>query len=134
MDVLVIDQGSCITYDLITGKGVFEGGIISPGLDMRLKAMHEFTANLPLLSANDHSSSLIGKSTKECMKIGAIDGLRNEILGFLASFNKKYSDLQIVVTGGDKSNFDSTFKNPIFASSKIVLEGLYAIWKFNSET
>ena len=130
-NVLLIDQGTCITYDLLTKDGKYIGGIISPGLEIRAKAMHSFTANLPNIMDFSETESIIGKSTTDCMRIGLIEGVKNEINGFLASFNKKFSDLHIVVTGRGVSPFDSTTKKPIFASSKIVLEGLYAIWKFN---
>lgn len=130
-DSLVIDAGTCIKYDLITADGVYRGGIISPGLEMRLKAMHHFTAGLPNLEVEDVSNLEIGKSTKDCMRLGASVGLKNEIEGFLASFNKKHPDLQVVATGGLLPSFESGTKKPIFASSKIVLTGLHAIWKFN---
>jgi type III pantothenate kinase len=131
-NVLVIDSGTCITYDLVTADGVFQGGIISPGLDIRYRAMHEFTESLPRLQSDEPLDfGLLGKSTRECMRIGAEQGLKNEILGFLESFNKKYDRLQVVMTGGYQPDFESNLKAPIFATSKIVLGGLQAIWKFN---
>ena len=131
-DLLIIDGGSCITYDLVTKEGVFEGGMISPGLDMRFRAMHEFTNGLPLAKSGD--AVFPGKSTEQCLQIGAEQGLKMEIEGFLQSFNKKLPNLQIVTTGGFLPSFDTNTKKPIFASSKIVLRGLHAIWKFNEGT
>ena len=133
-DLLVIDGGSCITYDLITKDGIYRGGVISPGLEMRYRAMHDFTGKLPLLSHQTVEIDLPGKTTEECMRLGAEQGMRFEIEGFLETFNKKLSELQVVTTGGLLPSFDSRLKNPIFASSKIVLDGLRAIWKLNEET
>lgn len=133
-NLLIIDGGSCVTYDLVTENGVFEGGVISPGMDLRYRAMHEFTGRLPRLIHSKNGINLPGKTTEECMRAGVELGLKNEIEGFLQTFNKKLPDLQVVTTGGLLPSFDSSIKKPIFASSKIVLGGLYAIWKFNEET
>lgn len=131
-NLLIIDGGTCITYDIVTADGYFQGGIISPGLKTRYRAMNSFTSGLPLLEPcelkGDH---LEGKSTAQCMRIGAQMGLSFEINGILESFNKKYDRLQVVMTGGLLPSFESKLKAPIFASSKIVLEGLHAIWKIN---
>lgn len=133
-DLIVIDSGSCITYDLVTNDGVFQGGVISPGLEMRYRAMHEFTDGLPLLNHKESGVRVPGKTTEECMRLGAEQGMRFEIEGFLKTFNKNLSELQVVTTGGLLPSFDSRLKKPIFASSKIVLDGLRAIWKLNEET
>ncbi len=130
-NILIIDAGTCVTYDLVTSEGIYRGGVISPGLEMRLKAMHHFTAGLPELKLENVTNLEVGKSTKACMQLGASEGLKYEIEGFLQTFNKKHSDLQVVTTGGLLPSFDSDIKKPIFASSKIVLIGLHAIWKFN---
>jgi type III pantothenate kinase len=132
LNILIIDGGTCITYDVVTADGTFQGGIISPGLETRFKAMHSFTAGLPMLTSEPLSEAqLIGKTTIECMRIGAQEGLNFEINGFLETFNKKYDRLQVVITGGLAPGFESKLKAPIFASSKIVLEGMHAIWKIN---
>ena len=132
-NLLIIDAGTCVTYDLVTADGVFRGGMISPGLEMRLKAMHQFTNALPLVDVDSdfETSDIVGKSTKECIWNGAQSGLNFEIEGVLESFNKKYDHLQVVMTGGLSLGFESTTKAHIFASSKIVLSGLHTIWKFN---
>ena len=131
-NILIIDGGTCITYDIVTSDGYFQGGIISPGLNTRYRAMNAFTSGLPLLEPSElKGDHLEGKSTEECMKIGAQMGLNFEINGILESFNKKYDRLQVVMTGGLLPSFESKLKAPIFASSKIVLEGLHAIWKIN---
>lgn len=132
-NLLIIDMGTCVTYDLVTTDGVFRGGMISPGLEIRLQAMHQFTNALPLVDINSdfETSDIIGKSTKECIWKGVRIGLNFEIESVLASFNKKYAHLQGVITGGLPLGFESTTKAHIFASSKIVLSGLHAIWKYN---
>lgn len=131
-NLLVIDGGSCVTYDFISSEGIYQGGIISPGIEMRLKAMNAFTDGLPLVKPG--TPSWPGKSTEECLQLGADLGLSKEIEGVLDSFNKKYSDLQVVTTGGLLPSFESNLKKPIFASSKILLEGLMAIWMINEGT
>ena len=132
-DLLIVDAGTCVTYDLVTADGVYQGGMISPGLDMRLQAMHTFTDALPLVDAGSVITEidLVGKSTTEGLSLGAAKGLEFEIQGVLSFFNKKYDRLQVVITGGLSFDFESIPKARIFASSKIVLGGLHAIWKFN---
>lgn len=134
-NILIVDSGTCMTYDLVTSAGVFQGGMISPGFDMRLQAMHQFTHSLPLLDSVGYSgtSDIVGKSTKECIWQGAKKGLCFEIEGVLEFFAKKYDHLQVIMTGGSVSNFESITKACTFAGSKIVLSGLHAIWKFNED-
>lgn len=131
-NILIIDSGTCITYDIVSSEGVYQGGVIAPGLEMRLRAMHEFTARLPKVEPGAPQSP--GKTTIECMQLGASEAMKHEIEGFLVSFNKKFPDLQVVTTGGLLPDFESQSKKHIFASSKIVLSGLHAIWKYNEGT
>ena len=134
-NILVVDAGTCVTYDLVTSDGVFQGGMISPGLEMRLKAMHQFTNGLPIVKISEEfSEELVGQSTSACILAGARHGLKHEIEGILESFNKKHDRLQVVATGGLSLGFESTANTRIFANSKIVLSGLHAIWKFNEST
>ena len=132
-DLLIVDGGTCVTYDLVTADGVYQGGMISPGLDMRFQAMHTFTDALPLVTSDSiiSKAELIGKSTIEGLSLGATKGLEFEIRGVLDFFNKKHDRLQVVITGGLGFDFESILKARTFASSKIVLGGLHAIWKFN---
>jgi type III pantothenate kinase len=129
-NLLIIDGGTCITYDIVTEHGHYLGGIIAPGWRMRLKAMHHFTENLPNLEPFVPEES-IGKTTESCMQIGAYAGVQYEIEQYFEFFNKKFKPLQVVVTGGQLPSFESSIKAHIFASSKIVLMGLHAIWKLN---
>jgi type III pantothenate kinase len=132
-NVLIVDVGTCITYDFINNKNEYHGGSISPGLQMRFKAMHEFTAKLPLLEVTE-DVKLIGKSTKESMQSGAIWGTCNEIDGFINRYKEKYPDLTVILTGGDADFLSKRIKNSIFANSNFLLEGLNHILEFNKDT
>ena len=128
---LVLDIGTCITYDLITNGGVYEGGIISPGWQMRLDAMHKLTAKLPSLE-KEIPSSVIGKSTVECMQIGAYEGFIGEINGIIEQYNSIKHDLKVLICGGDAKTFESKLKAPIFAEPNLVLIGLNRILEYNN--
>ena len=134
-NVLIIDIGTCITYDIISSDNVFLGGVISPGIAMRLKSMHEFTGNLPLLELDINiKNDGIGKSTKECMLKGAISGSIKEIEGFINDYKQLFDDLTVVLTGGDSKylkNVDFSQKNSIFADQFFTLKGLNEILLYN---
>lgn len=127
-DLLIIDAGSCITYDLLI-KNSFEGGLISPGFKMRLKAMHEMTGQLPDVSeeSDQYTWELIGKSTASCMISGAKNGLKNEINGIVSDLKEKYGALKILITGGDAVLFENNLKGSIFVRSNLVPLGLNQI-------
>ncbi|NOU48437.1 MAG: type III pantothenate kinase [Bacteroidales bacterium] len=129
-NVLVIDMGTCITYDLLTSDGVYQGGMISPGVYMRFKAMNEFTNRLPLVEP-ELNVSLIGKSTSGSLQSGVMHGIRSEINGIIGSFSINYKDLTVLIGGGDNKYFDQKFNCSIFAASNLVLEGLNVILDFN---
>lgn len=130
---LVIDLGSCITYDLINNKGQFLGGVISPGLKMRFRAMNQFTGNLPDLTQSWKDIELlkIGKTTKGCMVKGGIEGILHEIGGFVRNFEEEIGDLNVIMTGGDSSVFESIIKAPIFVRPNLVVAGLNRILNYN---
>lgn len=132
-NVLIIDAGTCITYDIVTAKGVFLGGVISPGLKMRMSAMNHYTHQLPDISEEWEQviSRTPGKSTKECLLNGSVTAIIHEMNGFLTSFNKEYADLVVVLTGGDGPYFESNLKAPIFADLNLVLTGLNRILNYN---
>lgn len=113
-DCLVIDAGTCITYDAIDGSGVYRGGSIAPGLNMRLKAMHKFTGRLPLVELADFEE-LEGYDTATSMLSGVMNGAVFELKGFIENYNLQYSDLQVVLCGGDANFFDTRLKSSIFA-------------------
>lgn len=130
---LVIDAGTCITYDLIDAQGRYHGGLIAPGVAMRLQAMHHFTQKLPLL---DWQSTfglphLAGKSTAEAMQGGAVRGVVREMEGLIGDFAVQYPDLRVLICGGDTFFFESMIKHPIFAIQKLVLFGLNRILRYN---
>ncbi len=127
---LVIDAGTCITYDLISSDGIFLGGNISPGIDIRLKGMHSFTARLPLLEREDIEKD-IGYSTKSAMLIGAMTGAVMEIQGFIDHYKAQFSPLLVIFTGGSANYFEKKIKNRLFVHPNLVLIGLNKILNYN---
>ena len=130
-NVLIIDAGTCITYDFITDDNVYLGGAISPGLRMRYKALNGFTANLPLLDAQE-PKLIRGNSTETSIHSGVVHGVVNEIDGFVKTYREKYSDLTVILTGGDANFLSKQLKSSIFANSNFLLEGLNYILEFNT--
>lgn len=132
-NVLIIDAGTCVTYDLLDAEGIFQGGVIAPGLAMRMQAMNAFTHALPDVRSdwNDHVISGPGKTTRQCLTRGAYDGLIHEIDGFITQFSKEYDELVVMMTGGDLMHFESKLKAHIFADFDLVLKGLNRILNHN---
>jgi type III pantothenate kinase len=129
---LVIDMGSCITYDFTTSKGEYQGGAISPGLNMRFKAMHNFTESLPLVSIRE-SQSIIGKNTEMSLVNGVVNGITAEIDSYIETLIKEFGDISVFISGGDHRFFVNKLKNSIFADQKILLRGLNRILNYNFE-
>jgi type III pantothenate kinase len=125
-DCLVIDMGTCITYDFLSAKGVYEGGAIAPGVRMRFAAMNHFTARLPLAEPIV-DATLTGKSTITSMQSGVINGVLEEIKGFISRYQSRYAGLKTVVCGGDLVFFENSIKPSIFAAPDLVLIGLNRI-------
>jgi type III pantothenate kinase len=111
---LVIDAGTCITYDAVDLAGVYEGGSISPGLIMRLKAMHKFTGRLPEIELSDYSDWR-GYDTSTAMLSGVLNGSTEEVRGMIEVYRSKYPELRVILCGGDAIFFDTRLKNSIFA-------------------
>lgn len=132
-DILVIDAGSAITYDLITAGGEYRGGSISPGIAIRYKALHTFTGRLPLLDYYG-DTPLTGDTTDTCIQSGVLNGVLAEMDGIIASYRLLYPSLKIILTGGDHNYFDKRLKIKTFAAPNLVLEGLNLILNFNIET
>lgn len=128
---LVIALGSCITYNFINQYSEFIGGSISPGMEMRFKAMQVFTAKLPLVK-KDWNYPLIGYDTKTNMQSGVIAGIAFEIDGFIDAYSAKYDNFNAVLTGGDTSYFAGQLKNKIFADCNFLFKGLYALSETNN--
>jgi len=129
-NVLIIDAGTCITYDFVTEKNEYLGGAISPGISMRYQSLHNLTANLPLLE-KEMPNSIMGSSTNSSIHSGVIHGVLNEIDGNINTYKQKYPDLTIILTGGDANFLSKQLKSSIFANSNFLLEGLNYILQFN---
>lgn len=125
-DILVIDAGTAITYDIITSAGEYIGGNISVGIDMRFKALNKFTSKLPLISSEGEKTP-IGTNTETAIRCGVIDGVKHEIEGFINHFTIKYPQLLVFLTGGNELDFEERIKKRIFADNFLVLRGLNKI-------
>ena len=128
---LIIGLGSCITYNFVNQYHQFLGGSISPGMDMRFKSMNDFTAKLPLVTA-DWNFPLIGYDTKTNLQSGVIIGIASEIDGLIEKYAGKYSNFNVVLTGGNSAYFASQLKNKIFADYNFLFKGLYALSELNN--
>ena len=124
-NTLVIDAGTCITYDFINTSSTYLGGAISPGISIRYKALHQFTSNLPLLEPSNYK--LIGNDTQSSIHSGILNGVIHEIDGVISQYNSKYSNLTVVLTGGDTNFLAKKLKSSIFATPNFLLEGLNSI-------
>jgi len=131
-NLLIIDAGTAITYDLVSEKNQFVGGNISPGLQMRFKALNHFTGKLPLVSYSDEFQT-IGKNTTDAIRSGVQNGILYEIAQTIELFNKNYQNLQIVMTGGDSIFFDKKLNYSIFVHFNITLIGLNRILEHNAK-
>ena len=131
-NVLTITIGSCMTCDLVTKDGCYRGGSISPGPEMRMKAMHHFTGKLPDLPFN-FNFELPGKSTIECMQAGACLGIVAEIEYYINYYKQHYRNLNVLLSGGYAPFFEKKIKCTIFAQNDVVLKGLSQILNFYLE-
>ena len=129
---LVIALGSCITYNFINKYNSFNGGSISPGMEMRFKALNHYTAKLPLVKV-DWDFPLIGYDTNTNILSGVLLGMAAEIDGIIDAYKKKFGKFNVLLTGGDSANFAQHLKNKIFADPYLILKGLYAISKYNHD-
>ena len=127
---LVIALGSCITYNYVNSLHQFLGGSITPGMHMRFKAMNDHTALLPLIEAA-HEFPLIGYDTRSNLLSGVILGVAGEIDRFIDDYSQKFSNFNVLLTGGDAAFFVPHIKNKIFADPNLIYKGLYAISKHN---
>ena len=128
---LVIDAGTCLKYDFINNKGTYIGGTISPGMNMKLEAMHRFTAKLPKFELSKYDG-LYGRNTKESMITGAQMATLLEMEGFIGRYSEKYSHLKVILTGGDSNYFAKRLKRKIFVHPNLVLVGLNKILNHNA--
>jgi len=128
---LVIGLGTCITYNFINKFKSFLGGGISPGMEMRLKSLKYYTAKLPLIE-KDWNFPLIGYDTRTNILSGVILGMAKEIDGTIDSYAERYSNFNVVLTGGDATYFAQLLKNKIFADPDLIYKGLYSISEHNN--
>ncbi|MFT5846470.1 MAG: type III pantothenate kinase [Psychroserpens sp.] len=130
-NVLIIDAGTCITYDFINTNNEYIGGAISPGIRLRYRALNDLTANLPLLETQV-PEDILGNSTQNAIHSGVVFGVLKEIDGVIEDYINKYSGLTVILTGGDTKFLSNQLKNSIFANSNFLLEGLNFILEYNT--
>jgi len=128
---LVVDIGTCIKFDFISAKHVYLGGSISPGVNLRYKALHDYTSKLPLIDLKSNAA-MIGDSTNSSIHSGVINGIMHEIQGMILRYEKDFGHLKILITGGDASYFDFPQKSNIFANKNLTLEGIVEIYEINA--
>lgn len=131
-NIVVIDIGTCIKFDFVNKLGVYQGGSISPGINLRYKSMNDYTGNLPLINETN-PISIIGNSTIDSLHSGVINGINSEIQGFMSQYEALFGNLTFFMTGGDAKYFDFPLKNNIFVDENLTLKGLYLIHKFNAK-
>lgn len=130
-DVLIVDFGTAITVDWVTADGIYRGGCISPGVMMRFRALHQYTASLPLCYPVE-AEELFGRSTQSAIQQGVMNGVRYEIEGYIGRFSEKNGKMLIIFTGGDAKYFVKRIKNTIFADCNLVFCGLNRILEYNA--
>ena len=130
--LLVIDSGTCITFNYVSAEGIFLGGNISPGMQMRFRALHQFTGRLPLVQREGRELPM-GKDTETAIRAGVLKGMEYEISGYIVAMKHKYPELLVFLTGGDDFSFDTNLKSIIFADRFLVLKGLNRILNYNND-
>jgi type III pantothenate kinase len=130
-NVLIVDAGSCITYDFKNNNNEYLGGGISPGILMRFKSLNTFTSNLPLIDF-DSIHQLIGNNTKNSINSGVINGTISEINGIIQQYCEEFKNIRIILTGGDSNFLLKRIKNSIFADQNFLLVGLNKLLEDNS--
>jgi len=126
---LIIDAGTCITYDFVDSNNNYFGGAISPGINLRYKSLNDYTAKLPLLALHA-PKDLIGNSTPESIHSGVINGITAEIDGIIEMYQSRFQHLTIILTGGDTVFLAERLKNTIFAQPNFLLESLNSIHQY----
>ena len=130
-NALIVDLGTAVTIDLLSADGIFRGGCISPGMAMRFRALHEYTASLQLCDAID-SERAVGRTTDEAIRLGVMNSIAFEIEGYVARLEGEFEDLCVIFTGGDAKFFVKRIKNTIFANCNLVFYGLNRILEYNA--
>ena len=127
---LIIDIGTCITYDFVDLNNVYHGGAISLGIAARYQCFNDYTSNLPLIEFKE-IDKLVGANTNDSLHIGVSNGIIGEIKEYIRSLKTKYRDLNVIITGGDFSFLLNKIKNAIFADRDFLAYGLNYIIKYN---
>lgn len=131
-DVLVVTMGTCITYNIVK-KSSFLGGAISPGWAMRYRAMHEFTAGLPLATF-DESSALLGVDTHGSLRAGVDIAVQVEVEGMIERYCQQYDIKCVVLCGGDAKRLSKPLKKYIFAPANYELHALKRLHEYIETT
>ncbi len=132
-NVLIIDAGTAITYDILIAEGKYLGGNISPGLEMRFKALNQFTGKLPKIEKKEFNKPY-GKTTEQAIRAGVQNGIVYEVDNTIASFKEFYNNLKVIITGGDADFFDNKLKNSFFVHFNLISLGLNRILQHNGES
>ncbi len=134
---LIVDMGTAITIDLVSRVSGFEGGVIAAGVSMRFRALHEFTAALPLCEATVCEATddevAVARSTREAIEQGVMEGVKFEIEGQIEKMRRQYGEIVVIFIGGDAKKFVNRIKNTIFAERELVFVGLNRILEYNAE-
>ncbi|MBL0104723.1 MAG: type III pantothenate kinase [Bacteroidetes bacterium] len=131
-NILVVDCGTCIKYDLLQNGKIYRGGSISPGLEMRFNALHRFTGKLPRVESRN-PNKLIGNTTVTAIQTGVFNGIIGEINEVISRYRKQYPGLKVIITGGDAHRFVGQLNLSIFAASDLVNLGLNEIIKYGQK-
>lgn len=131
-NVLVLQCGTCLTADLLTAGGVYEGGSIAPGMYMRFKALHSYTSRLPMV-VPDRKAPLFGQTTEAAIQAGVLQGFLSECEGLIRKYDAEYKPLKVILTGGDADLVQDKIKMTTFALPNLVLYGLMTILKYDIE-
>ena len=131
-NILVVDFGTAITFDMVTAAGEYLGGNISPGAMTRYRALHDYTATLPLLSLPE-SVMQLGDSSVSAVGSGVAQGIIYEVEGYVRDMSVRYEDMKIIFTGGDANYFAKRLKSAIFATCDLIIYGLNTILEYNAK-
>ncbi|MFR9523856.1 MAG: type III pantothenate kinase [Rikenellaceae bacterium] len=131
VDLMIVDFGTAITIDFVSSDGRFEGGFISPGVNTRLRSLHDYTATLPLCQASAIPEG-VARTTKDAIVGGVINGITYEIEGYIKAKFGENCKKNVIFSGGDSIFFDKRIKNAIFADQDILFRGLDTILDYNA--
>jgi type III pantothenate kinase len=131
-NILVIDAGTCVTYDVVNTEKQYIGGAISPGVDIRCKALNHYTAKLPMIKIETKHAQTIGNTTQESIVSGVLNGIKFEMQGYIDHMNSHIPGVKAFLTGGDSFFFEDEFKSSIFAEENLVLIGINELLKANA--